>query len=469
MTAPSVLASYRLVRVPRLVFALALGALACNALIGADDPVLDPIGPPPPEEAGASPEASTLPDCGTPPPPDDGPIHVLANGGADDATCGSHGSPCATIGFALAQARRASKTIVRVGPGTYRETITLVAGITVEGGYFVEKSGDGYTWMPNCLPKPAPSDDVHIAPDVTMPVVATDLGGTARLSALTVHQSTKAAPGESVYGIFATGGTTHIELVDVVIAPANAGDGPAGAPGTFGTAFDGGCPIGDAANATVPGQAGQGAPAGTVDKTGYHPAAGGNGSSGQSGANGTAGQAGACLMCSKCNDHCDMGSKQCGDAGSPGCGGGGGGGGAGGGGGGSSIALFAWGASVTATGGSIHSGAGGAGGAGGSGGAGSPGAMGPSGPSAPPCGIACTLLLGCSASNYQAASGGAGSRGGNGAAGGPGGGGAGGWSFAIVSGSDASVTIPDDVLDHSNYGAGGAQGGAPGRSGKRYP
>jgi len=465
-----------MVRVPLLVLAAAPGAIACNALIGADDPILDPVGPPEAGasaeagssvEAGPSAEASDLPDCGAPPPPDDGPVHVLTNGGADEAACGSHGSPCATIRFALGQARRASKTVVRVGPGTYREAIDLVPGVTIEGGYFVEKSGDGYTWIPNCLSKPAPSDGVHIAPDVAMPIVAADLGGTARLSTLTIHQSASPAPSESVYGIFATGATTRLELVDVMIAPADAGDGLGGAAGASGTVSDAGCALGDAADAAAPGATGGGADPGTVDEAGYHPSAGAEGGGGESGENGGAGQSGACLTCSTCNTKCDTGTKRCGGPGAPGCGGGGGGGGAGGSGGGSSIALFAWGASVEATGGSLRSGAGGAGGAGGSGGPGSPGATGPTGSSAISCGIACTPLLGCS--SYAAAPGGAGSRGGNGTAGGQGGGGAGGWSFAIVSGNDASVDVPESVLEHSTYGAGGAPGGAPGRSGKRYP
>ena len=448
-------------RVPRLVFAASLGALACNALLGADDPVPDFVD----RDAGVS----ALPDCGPPPAADDGPIYVVATGGADVSTCGSHASPCATIGFALGQAKRASKTIVRVGPGTYREAITLVPGVTIEGGYFAEKSGDGYTWIPNCLPKPKPSDDVQIAPDVATPVIAADLGGTAALSTLTIHQSASPAPGESVYGIVATGASTHLELVDVMVAPANGADGTAGAPGDPGAAAtDGGCPMGSGADGNEAGAPGEGADGGTIDGTGYHGAAGANGGIGLGGANGDAGAAGTCVTCSACNATCNTGPTQCGRAGSPGCGGGGGKGGYGGGGGGSSIALLAWGgATVKATGGSLRAGAGGAGGAGGTGGSGAPGTTGPSGSASDGCNVTCVVALGCS--NFQTGKGGAGSPGGAGAAGGTGGGGAGGWSFAIVSGGDAHVEVPEETLDHSNFGRGGSPGGADGRSGKRYP
>ena len=455
--------SIRMARVPRLALAASTLVLACNALLGIDDPILD--GQPAAGDAG---DAGTFPDCGAPPSPDDGPIYVLASGGVDDAACGAHGSPCATIAFAIVQAQHASKTNVRVGPGTYRESIALAPGITIEGGYFAEKQGDEYAWIPDCLAQPKPSDDVHIAPDVAIPVTAVDLGGTATLSTLTIDPSAKPTAGESLYGIVAIGATTHLELIDVIVAPADAADGATGTAGEDGSAPSGPCPVGDGGDGVLPGSPGGGADAGSVDPSGYRGPQGASGSTGEQGSNGEAGGDGACITCPPCNATCSgTSSKQCGDAGVSGCGGAGGDGGGGGGAGGSSIALFVWGATVHATGGSLRSGAGGQGGAGGGGGQGAPGTVGSEGRTTDGCNTTCVAVVGCS--GFMKAAGGAGTRGGAGAAGGQGGGGAGGWSYAVVTGGGAIADVPDETLDHSNFGRGGAPGGANGRAGKRYP
>ncbi len=62
-------------------------------------------------------------------------IYVNAATGSDTASCGSPESPCQTITFGLNEAISQAKSAVRVASGTYTETINVLAGISLHGGY----------------------------------------------------------------------------------------------------------------------------------------------------------------------------------------------------------------------------------------------------------------------------------------------------------------------------------------------
>ena len=62
-------------------------------------------------------------------------IHVSETTGTDSALCGDNSDPCRTISFGLTRAASTGKTEVHVASGLYQETVTLVNGIDVRGGY----------------------------------------------------------------------------------------------------------------------------------------------------------------------------------------------------------------------------------------------------------------------------------------------------------------------------------------------
>jgi len=391
----------------------------------------------------------------------------------DGGTCGlSASSPCLTIGAGLASAKGVHN-IVYVSAGRYTEKLTLVGGVTVQGGWTWQ---GGSNWSFSCSPNPESLVVVQAPTTSNQTVVASSNNGmTGTLSTLTVLSKPAAQPGESLYGVYATGMNTVLALTDVVVTVAAGGAGAPGIAGATGSTPSGACTAADghdagAATGGTPGAAGA---AGTFSSTGFTAHAGGMGGNGAAGDNGMAGGAGSTTQYSVCAtaSPCTNGQNNCvGGTGQNGCGGGGGSGGTGGAGGGSSVAVFAYQATVTITAGGYQAGNGGAGGAGGAAGPGASGTPGATGltsdcpPSA--CSDAGAMLCILLNTTFTAAGGLAGGPGGSGSAGGQGGGGAGGNSYAIVTGGAATTTLtlsPSNppTLEHGNGGA-GAGGSASG-------
>jgi hypothetical protein len=304
--------------------------------------------------------------------------------------------------------------------------------------------------------------------------------GSGTLRDLKVVSKSPADPGESLYGIFASGASTTLTLDQVVVDVAGGGAGGAGAPGAFAAnTVDAGCTSGNGSNGGA-GAPGGGAASGTLDASGYVATSGGDAGAGQTGQNGSGGGTGTCANCDfasgTCQTTCTIVVKQlCASNGQSGCAGGFGGGGSGGTGGGASIAVTAWDAHVTIFGGlytAANGGNGGVGGAGGDGGAGAPGATGANATcvdyGTPGC-----VLNNCSGTlnGTSALNGGtAGGVGGSGGPGGQGGGGSGGVSYAIVQGGAGAVTLNGNPkLAHGDGGTGAAVGGANGTSSDRFP
>jgi hypothetical protein len=391
--------------------------------------------------------------------------YFVAPGGSDAPGCGPVTAPCKTIQGGILAAHAASKSRLYVAPGVYFEALTLQPDLTVQGG--VELAGA--TWSPICTVQLSSAVQVHPPPGVNKTVVADSLGGTATLRALTIESVDDGdlAPGESVYGVFALGTSTHLVLDDVaitLIGGARGMDGDAGMPadgGAVGTCSPGNGAVGDR------GAQGHGADAGAFAEAGYLPGNGGTGGVGVTGHAGTEGGIGECQQgCAlSCGTACPTQyGKVCADAGQSGCGGPGGGGGAPGSGGGSSIAVYAWGATVQITNSLLQPGRGGAGGAGGPGGPGGPGATGVGGGPGV-CVTDCPGNTTCTATTSNPLVGGdAGGMGGAGGRGGTGGGGAGGWACGYYQGGGATVTVVKTTVVLPEAGVGGDPSGAPGIS-----
>jgi hypothetical protein len=392
-------------------------------------------------------------------------FYVSIAKGADSAGCGTMGSPCASISQALFNTTTTSGiTVVNVDEGAYSESLTLMPGIAIVGGWRYTPP----TWVKDMDTPPPPSARLVVQPiSSSKTVVASSMGGTATLCTMTLESMADAGPGETLYGVFATGNpstTTIVNLIDVTILVSGGGNGTTGTNGGMGNAGTAsGCTPADAGSMETPvGDAGDPADTGTFSSSGYVPAGGGTGGMGEPGTNGTAAPAAPCITCvAACTLGCGIktSSMGCGGLGVPGCPGQGGKPGAGGGGGGSSVGIFVFDATVTITGSTItvsNGGNGAPGGLGGDGGAGAPGVSGATGSS---CSTACGGVP-CEPETSEAPDGGApGGLGGSGSSGGPGGGGAGGFSCPIALGGGGNAPLDASAFTQGTGGTGA--GGAP--------
>jgi hypothetical protein len=387
------------------------------------------------------------------------------------APCGTKKAPCGSVKDGIAAALAAGKPRVYLAAGTYLEDgIALQRSVNLYGGFHPEND-----WARPCPPSAADTTLQAVADTVT--VRATDLGGTALLDALTIASKATAnhdaaGHGESLYGIFASGASTVLEMDDVVVTTAAAGRGNDGAGGK--APGDPGAP-GSCAPSSVPpggdgaaGTSSSGASAGSFGPSGYTP---GDSASGMDGGKGGDGPCTAptesCLVCTRTTLACAT-LEVMPRPGTPGCGGNGGGGGQAGLGGGSAVALFTNAAKVTVLNGSLFAGDGGNGGNGGIGPKGGAPGTSMNGPSTQCCNGCGSFTAGCKCQSGPILPGATCSTPGGGGDGGSAGGAAGGSSYAIVRVAGGEVTMKGTSLAHGQPGKGGqggATGNAPGANG----
>ena len=417
---------------------------------------------------------------------------------------GSAGAPFDTISAAIAAAVVAGKSSVCVAGGLYGESVTMVSGISVYGG-FDDTAGFVRTGV---------ATEVSAFGTVFL---ASEIDDETHLEGLQIDAGTPVAAGGSAYGVRLTGGTGTLYVRYNTIEAAAGQDGDDGGNGTAhanatatignngndgcagsstctanglpggkggvaptctepgGKGGDGGFDTGDGvsgsvgtANATV------GAGASSVVCFGGPGSPGGNGGSGSAGAQGTQGGGGDDLGTVSVGlyDPADGGDGTTGANGKGGSGGGGGGGGetsgfctpdrGGGGGsggcgglggnlgqsgkgGGGSFGVFAAAGTVVVTANAIQSASGGDGGKGGNGTAGQNGGSGGTG----------------GADSDDSTPGGPGGNGTNGGAGGPGGGGGGGPSACLARSAAAIHTFSANTCTTGTPGFGGQGGTNP--------
>jgi hypothetical protein len=426
----------------------------------------------PPMDAMAAMDTSTPVDTG--PPPTDactGEIADEATGvfvvpGGATSNCGSRATPCGSVQTAVTSASQNGLANVYLSVGTYTEQVTLASNVAIQGGW----DTSGSVWTRDCGSGNNVDAIIQAPTNENITIVANGVTG-ATLDTVTISSKAESAVGvgESVYGIMATNGST-LALINVSVSVVGAG---AGAGGSIGTGASGVVACTTAGNPPMaqgaPGSPGLAGGAGGYSSTGYTAGGvGGMGGTASPGNNGSAGVAAAPAVCEEptygtcppqdpsCTPPCTISDKSFPvTAGSFGCGGNGGGGGSGGAGGGSSIALYVWGATATATGGSLAAGVGGNGGPAGGGGTGAMGSAGVASTSA--CtSESCNGVAGNSVQHVGTA----GSVGGTGGTGGAGGGGAGGDSYAWYAGGGGSVSTSNTALSHGTGGQGGSGGNA---------
>ena len=368
-------------------------------------------------------------------------------------------TPCSSIQAGIVAALAHGQKTIYVDQGTYPEQLTLSAGIAVRGAW---SRANG--WTPIC-------DDTRLTATKLQPptgtdrsIIAINLGGSASLEAIDVEGQTPAQPGQSLYGIFASGSTTTLSLTDVSVLVPAGGSGRAGtdgAPGVMAGAPDCGhgvaAPAGATAATAAP-SAGARVEYSAAGATSSAASSGTIGGNGQSGLPGTevCGDAVTCSPDKPEGVNCAANpTDACGSA-AGGCGGTAGGVGTGGGGGGSSIALYAFDAQVVILRGQLIASVGGSGGNGGAagaaggatnaGGAGSVRGCTACNGSATACACGTMAVV----ASYPAATG----NGTPGAVGVPGAGGAGGDSFGFYANA-ANVTYDQTSLSMPAAASGG--------------
>ena len=484
-----------------VVCAIALcgGAPSCAAVLGVEDPILDePLVPAveagvpetaadigqPAEDAAADVPLADVPSTCATETTDEAHGIFVSLGGVAAADCGSKVRPCSKLQLGVDRAKIVPDvSTVYVDTGTYDETLRLPGGITVQGGW--DWDSVGRIWRRQCSPTRAAN--VKIVGVDGYGVRAELTGALAVLDTLTIEVSvaTGGGIGQSLYGVYAVGTTTSLNLLDVTVAVGGGGPGAVGVAGADGTNSMARC-FGTTGSTGSVGTAGTPGGLGTFGPTGYTPRPAGPPSGSSAGAAGshgfgTLGGSPSSNTASQCVEVCgapDPGNN-CNNGTTPnvyysagsissqpglgGCGGQAGGGGSGGGGGGAAIAVFAWDSQVMMSGGAARAGNGGPGGVGGAGGRGALGSTGIKGNDAM-CTTACTFngqSASCDKNGTPASfpGGAAGSRGGTGGQGGQGGGGAGGYSYSTFQGPTAMVTLDRTVLTHGTAGTG--SGGAP--------
>jgi hypothetical protein len=150
-------------------------------------------------------------------------VATPGNGGSDFAGCGnSPTSACATIGFGITRAQAAGRSTVHVSDGFYVESVTMVDGISLRGGY------DPAIWVrntdPSCTVIQGSTGGLHKKTIIAQNIAT---AGTT-IDGFVVWGEDATSTGGNSYGIWATF-APDLVISDNTIWAGN------GAPGALGT------------------------------------------------------------------------------------------------------------------------------------------------------------------------------------------------------------------------------------------
>ncbi len=153
----------------------------------------------------------------------------VAKGGSD-ANAGTRAAPVLTVQKGIALAKAQKKRDVYVATGVYVESIVLVAGVSVYGGY----SADGFSAHD---PEVFETAILGVAPTAALPgaVNALGIGGTAgatRIDGFTIFGADGQGEGASSYAVYLRDATHGVRVSGCRVI---AGDGTVGADGSAGT------------------------------------------------------------------------------------------------------------------------------------------------------------------------------------------------------------------------------------------
>ena len=169
---------------------------------------------------------------------------------ADDAGCGlgpvgtgdGH-YPCASVSHGLSRASSTGKGQVLVAGGSYGESVTLIAGVDLLGGY--NSANWSRDWDVNLTVIQAPAGDGH-----RRSVIADGITESTVLQGFAVYGRSATEQAMNSYGIWAHGCSDALQILDNEIY---AGDGAPGAQGSAGSSGLDGTPGSPGVDAMEPG------------------------------------------------------------------------------------------------------------------------------------------------------------------------------------------------------------------------
>jgi hypothetical protein len=161
----------------------------------------------------------------------------------DDANCGlgptgtgGTNHPCLTITHGLARAQALGKKTVYVADATYTESVTLVSGISLLGGYHET------SWIRHLASTDTTIDGVMSLGSHDITVNATNITAATTFEGFVVRGSENAKAGGNSYAIYVTGSNASLAIQNNQIFAGRGGPGAAGASGANGGAGAAGGP-----------------------------------------------------------------------------------------------------------------------------------------------------------------------------------------------------------------------------------
>ncbi len=161
-------------------------------------------------------------------------IYVSQTTGADDAGCGSGPDstcsgcyPCRTIGYGIQRAQGAGKSTVYVADGLYEESVTVIGGISLRGGYRAD------TWERHL------STSLSVIRDVTpsghrKAIIAQNITSPAVVEGFVVQGRHAAGNGENSYAFWIVDCSAGLSIQNNQVYAGDGGPGLTGADGTDG-------------------------------------------------------------------------------------------------------------------------------------------------------------------------------------------------------------------------------------------
>lgn len=189
--------------------------------------------------------------------------YFVDRSGSDTNECGEPNSPCKTIAGVFAAYQARFRPVIHLGRADYQESIVLPpvarqVGLIIDGRWEVKFQGATRSWVPDCgtLPtrilatdaKGVRVESIYSIPPPPVEAGATDAdagdAGIADaspteddpydlvLSNVRIVSKSQAAPGETLYGLFAT--SARVKVIDSAFEVAVGGAGADGASGQAG-------------------------------------------------------------------------------------------------------------------------------------------------------------------------------------------------------------------------------------------
>jgi len=154
-------------------------------------------------------------------------VYVSPNG-ADTAGAGARKSPCRTITYAIGVAVSEVKPQVLVANGLYNETLTLVNGISLLGGY------DPVTWSRNLDASYTMVSGTDYLNNHPVTIMANNINQSTLFQGFIIYGSDAVISGYNSYAVYINGSNSELNLSDNKIYCGKGASGTVGNPGENG-------------------------------------------------------------------------------------------------------------------------------------------------------------------------------------------------------------------------------------------